>query len=337
MPENQAPPLGDGFALSAIRAKARNYRWAAFCACYPFSSLEKDLMQQYHSCRRAGTDVGEILQASQRLAHAQSERQATACRLLPPVHWALLYTIGSLFVSTFILFETGGSFSNEGRHILFTVLCGLMSFVLCVRFLHNVCLLLISDEDFLISVLQALRDLADPAEGVYNATALLEERLSYVKVMLDKYQKLPARIPGPPQAATTGTAISLGEDAPRDNLLNTVITTIKNATGDKERESEEAGRQSQEPEPTVVMVLLDLLFTSIVCHILQQKSQQLGQGECNQVYWLSGGGAEGGQDGLRQGNAVCHAQGGDSAEWSGAAAGGRCIDERGFNQEPSCW
>lgn len=106
-PENQAPPLGEGFALAAIRSKARNYR-------------------------RAGTDVGEILQASQRLAHAQSERQATACRLLPPVHWALLYTIGSLFVSTFILFETGGSFSNEGRHILFTVLCGLMSFVLCV-------------------------------------------------------------------------------------------------------------------------------------------------------------------------------------------------------------
>ena len=85
------------------------------------------------SCRRAGTDVGDILQASQRLAHAQSERQATACRLLPPVHWALLYTIGALFVSTFILFETGGSFSNEGRHILFTVLCGLMSFVLVVR------------------------------------------------------------------------------------------------------------------------------------------------------------------------------------------------------------
>ena len=63
----------------------------------------------------------------------QSERQATACRLLPPVHWALLYTVGSLFVATFILFETGGSFSNEGRHILFTVLCGVMSFVIMVR------------------------------------------------------------------------------------------------------------------------------------------------------------------------------------------------------------
>ena len=50
-PENQSPPLGEGHALAAIRAKARNYR-------------------------RAGTDVGEILQASQRLAHAQV---LTAC------------------------------------------------------------------------------------------------------------------------------------------------------------------------------------------------------------------------------------------------------------------
>ncbi|KAL0018809.1 hypothetical protein WJX79_009039 [Trebouxia sp. C0005] len=163
-PENQSPPLGEGFALAAIRSKARNYR-------------------------RAGTDVGEILQASQRLAHAQSERQATACRLLPPVHWALLYTIGALFVSTFILFETGGSFSNEGRHILFTVLCGLMSFVLC-----------------------ALRDLADPAEGVYNATALLDERLKYIIGMLDKYQKVPGGI----RTSNSGVSES---DAGKDGKL----------------------------------------------------------------------------------------------------------------------
>lgn len=40
-------------------------------------------------------------------------------------------------------------------------------------------------------MLQALRDLADPAEGVYNATALLDERLKYIIGMLDKYQKVP--------------------------------------------------------------------------------------------------------------------------------------------------
>lgn len=40
-------------------------------------------------------------------------------------------------------------------------------------------------------MLQALRDLADPAEGVYNATALLDTRLKYIIGMLDKYQKVP--------------------------------------------------------------------------------------------------------------------------------------------------
>ncbi|KAK9864900.1 hypothetical protein WJX84_009860 [Apatococcus fuscideae] len=165
LPENQSPPLGEGFPLTAIRSKARNYR-------------------------RAGTDVGEILQATQRLAHAQSERQATACRLLPPMHWALLYTIGSLFVSTFILFETGGSFSNEGRHILFTVLCGLMSFVLC-----------------------ALRDLADPVEGVYNATALLETRLAYLNSVLEKHRKLPG-MPKPFEGTRADSSES--SDSPAD-------------------------------------------------------------------------------------------------------------------------
>lgn len=187
-PENQSPPLGEGHALAAIRAKARNYR-------------------------RAGTDVGEILQASQRLAHAQSARQATACRLLPPVHWALLYTIGALFVSTFILFETGGSFSNEGRHILFTVLCGLMSFVLV-----------------------ALRDLADPQEGVYNATALLAERLSYIVSMLNKYEKLPSRAPTAGALLGSSVPSNTMEEAtktPGNDLLS-MLGGIKESTEEAE-------------------------------------------------------------------------------------------------------
>ena len=83
--------------------------------------------------------------------------------------------------------------------------------------------------------MQALRDLADPAEGVYNATALLEERLSYVKVMLDKYQKLPTAKPG--QAAThpvsASVAVAGPEDATSPGLLNSVVTAIKSAVGDE--------------------------------------------------------------------------------------------------------
>ena len=51
--------------------------------------------------------------------------------------------------------------------------------------------------------LQALRDLADPAEGVYNATALLDERLKYIIGMLDKYQKVPG---GPARVSNYLTA-----------------------------------------------------------------------------------------------------------------------------------
>ncbi len=59
--------------------------------------------------------------------------QAIACRLLPGAHWALLYVIAVAFVLSFIMFESGGSFSNEGRHTLWTMLCALMVFVLTVR------------------------------------------------------------------------------------------------------------------------------------------------------------------------------------------------------------
>ena len=53
--------------------------------------------------------------------------------------------------------------------------------------------------------MQALRDLADPQEGVYNATALLAERLSYIVSMLNKYEKLPSR--APTAAALLGSSV----------------------------------------------------------------------------------------------------------------------------------
>ena len=61
--------------------------------------------------------------------------------------------------------------------------------------------------------MQALRDLADPAEGVYNATALLDERLKYIIGMLDKYQKVPG---GPARVSTylaAGVPMNKGENA----------------------------------------------------------------------------------------------------------------------------
>jgi hypothetical protein len=63
---------------------------------------------------------------------------------------------------------------------------------------------------------QALRDLADPQEGVYNATALLAERLSYIVSMLNKYEKLPSRAP------TAGAL--LGSSVPSNTMEETAKT-----------------------------------------------------------------------------------------------------------------
>lgn len=51
------------------------------------------------------------------------------------------------FVLTLLLLEAGGNFSDEGRHVLFTAISALMTFVLMV-----------------------ISDLSDSAEGVYAAT-----------------------------------------------------------------------------------------------------------------------------------------------------------------------
>ncbi len=80
--------------------------------------------------RSSRSGVACCVSVSDRLCLAS---QAIACRLLPGAHWALLYVIAVAFVLSFIMFESGGSFSNEGRHTLWTMLCALMVFVLTVR------------------------------------------------------------------------------------------------------------------------------------------------------------------------------------------------------------
>ena len=88
--------------------------------------------------------------------------------------------------------------------------------------------------------MQALRDLADPAEGVYNATALLEVRLSYIKVMLDKYQKLPssAQVPvaASPQAVGAQVSVPAGKEVSAPKLLNSVVSAIKSVAAGEEVE-----------------------------------------------------------------------------------------------------
>ena len=66
-----------------------------------------------------------------------------------------------------------------------------------------------------------MRDLADPAEGVYNATALLDTRLKYIIGMLDKYQKVPG---GPARVSnylTAGIPLDKGKESEEDSEAST--------------------------------------------------------------------------------------------------------------------
>ena len=95
----------------------------------------------------------------------------------------------------------------------------------------------------LLNFLQALRDLADPAEGVYNATALLETRLSYVCNMLDKYQKLPSNRPMQSSGPSASLAVTAPEEISGSTLLSSVVTAIKNVASGEENEVVEEKRQ----------------------------------------------------------------------------------------------
>lgn len=145
---NQLPPFEDGLALSAIRSEARRFR-------------------------DKGATVDGLMEATLKLAQSQNMRQAASLRALPFVHWALLYILGITFVLTLVLLEPGGSFSSEGRQLLFTVLSAMMAFVLMV-----------------------ISDLADPSEGVYSSASAMEERLEATDRMLERHQRLPI-IPEP--------------------------------------------------------------------------------------------------------------------------------------------
>lgn len=89
---------------------------------------------------------------------------------------------------------------------------------------------------------QLLRDLADPAEGIYNATSLLGERLSYITTMLNKYEKLPVRAPTSSTVLGTSVPASSLEDALRGSS-----SSVRDGDGGAEPGAEdEAGDAAEE-------------------------------------------------------------------------------------------
>eukprot|EP01025_Chloroclados_australasicus_P023987 TRINITY_DN2415_c0_g2_i1.p2 TRINITY_DN2415_c0_g2~~TRINITY_DN2415_c0_g2_i1.p2 ORF type:complete len:174 (-),score=23.92 TRINITY_DN2415_c0_g2_i1:1806-2288(-) len=77
------------------------------------------------------------------------------------IHWVMLYALGFMFISTFLIFETGINNPKEVKYI-FSILCGVCT-----------------------SVILVLQDLGDPMGGMYTFRDNLEGRLQFVCKQLD--------------------------------------------------------------------------------------------------------------------------------------------------------
>ena len=95
---------------------------------------------------------------------------------------------------------------------------------------------------------------------MYNATALLETRLSYVCNMLDKYQKLPSNRPMQAGSPSASLAVTAPEEVSGSTLLSSVVTAIKNVATGEEQEVVEEKRHVSFAAEVSLSCLLALLF-----------------------------------------------------------------------------
>eukprot|EP01026_Neomeris_dumetosa_P014954 TRINITY_DN15573_c0_g2_i8.p1 TRINITY_DN15573_c0_g2~~TRINITY_DN15573_c0_g2_i8.p1 ORF type:complete len:274 (-),score=29.31 TRINITY_DN15573_c0_g2_i8:241-1062(-) len=119
------------------------------------------ILKMLAELRQQKIEVKSMVVAVEEISRAQSRRLAASAQILPQIHWVMLYAIGFLFVSTFLIFETGVNNPREVKYI-FTILCGICT-----------------------SVILVLQDLADPLGGMYTFRDNLEDRLQFVSRQLD--------------------------------------------------------------------------------------------------------------------------------------------------------
>eukprot|EP01023_Acetabularia_acetabulum_P048210 TRINITY_DN5091_c0_g3_i1.p1 TRINITY_DN5091_c0_g3~~TRINITY_DN5091_c0_g3_i1.p1 ORF type:complete len:374 (-),score=55.34 TRINITY_DN5091_c0_g3_i1:411-1532(-) len=119
------------------------------------------ILGQLAELRGRNVEVKSMVVEVEEIAKAQSKRLAVSAQILPQIHWVTLYALAFLFISTFLIFETGINNPKEVK-IIFSILCGVCT-----------------------SVLLVLQDLADPLGGMYTFRDNLENRLQFVSRQLD--------------------------------------------------------------------------------------------------------------------------------------------------------
>ncbi|GMH40907.1 hypothetical protein BSKO_08811 [Bryopsis sp. KO-2023] len=110
-----------------------------------------------------GLETAFIMKSLDSLGTAQSRRSGAATKVLPYIHWALLWAIVGVFVFTFLTFEPFTSIDSvsDARNVIFAILCGISS-----------------------TLVLAVQDLSRPIEGMYSLRREVKGRLGYLKAEL---------------------------------------------------------------------------------------------------------------------------------------------------------
>eukprot|EP00892_Ulva_mutabilis_P004604 jgi/Ulvmu1/2515/UM138_0019.1 len=112
--------------------------------------------------REEGKSISKLLLSVEMLAQANSRRGALAAALLPPLHWVMLGSLCALLLSAFVLFDSDFSNPVAENRAIFAVLSAM-----------------------LVTILQVLRDISTPDDGLYSVRDPMETRLSYVRWQMD--------------------------------------------------------------------------------------------------------------------------------------------------------
>lgn len=108
----------------------------------------------------SGLDMSEIKATLEKLGLAQSNRSGATTRVLPYVHWAMLWGIAATFVLAFLTFEPFTSIDEVSgpRNASFAILCGMI-----------------------FSLVLIVQDLSMPIQGIYSFRKEVKERLGYLR------------------------------------------------------------------------------------------------------------------------------------------------------------
>lgn len=168
---NQASEIANMVAPD-IRRYINSELFSAEGGSSPFrpNSPLMGLAQSVTRCSKKET-AKELQNDIDNLCIAHSKRAAASVKILPPMHWALLWSLVVVFLTLYLVFEgpeavnSMGSMAN-GERLIFSLLAGLGS-----------------------SLILVVQDLSKPVEGTYSLFGPLEERLKYLTNALQVPQR----------------------------------------------------------------------------------------------------------------------------------------------------